>query len=64
MSFREDMQKLCDSIKHCKVCPLEQSCRQANKGNLPKSMTDEELAVLRIGLMELSKKLADMAVEE
>jgi len=64
MGFREDMQILCDSFKQCVGCQLERSCRLASDSNLPGDMTDKELAVLRVGLMELSKKLADMAVEE
>ena len=64
MSFREKVQKFCDSFEDCGKCPIYDSCKKAHHANLPHNMTDKELKIIRTAIVELSKKLADMAVEE
>lgn len=64
MSFREKMQNQCDSVSSCDYCIIKKECKQATKCNLPMYMTDEELEILRTGLLEASKRLADLAMEE
>ena len=64
MSFREKMQNQCDSVSSCDYCIIKKECKQATKINLPMYMTDDELKILRTGLLEASKKLAELAMEE